>query len=108
MGFILPVVSEGKTTNARLVWLAKWSTCVPGSPNIANEFKRPKNREWDDGIDEGNEVRVRETVGGAHHALLRYTDVEEPVWKTVGKWLERNETKIRGQENDSLIDFRQL
>ena len=89
MGFILPVVSEGKTTNARLVWLAKWSTCVPGSPNIANEFKRPKNREWDDGIDEGNEVQVRETVGGAHHALLRYTDVEEPVWKTVGKWLER-------------------
>ena len=71
------------------MWLAKSSTCVPGSPNIANEFKRPKNREWDDGIDEGNEVQVRETVGGAHHALLRYTDVEEPVWKTVGKWLER-------------------
>jgi hypothetical protein len=24
--------------------------------------QRPKNREWDDGIDEGNEVQVRETV----------------------------------------------
>ena len=45
----------------------------------------------------GSGVRsVRESGGDAHHVLLPYTDVEEPVWKTVGRWLERNETKIRG------------
>src|SRR4029077_1543551 len=68
---------------------------------IANEFEWTQDRKRHDRIDKWNKAGLSQSSGDADHVLLGYANVEEAIGKLLCEWLERPETKIGGEEDDT-------
>src|SRR6185503_11726356 len=65
-------------------------------------------RERGNRIAERHEPRLRQAGGDADHVLLGHTDIDEAAWMPLSKSLDDGESQVGGQEEDAVVDIRQL
>ena len=75
---------------------------------VPDELVRAQRSEGDDRVDVGDEARLGQPGGQAHHVLLGHARVEEAGGVTLGEGLEHGVTEVAGEEDDPRIAIGQL